>query len=772
MKRRSLFVLLSSLTLALTSCGFPNIFEIKLKSITLTDQTEKTYCVGETYYDFANLTIRGKYSDGHTEVFELSDVNASLTKGAETFDPNAPFTSAGTYYYRVIKDSVRSNAITLTVSAAPVYVNSISISGESSVPANRTTDLTITVDPEDYTVDMTVSSMDTSVATVSKISKNKYRVTAQSVGNTSINFQAKSGETTYANASHNISVTENYATSISVASGANSVAMNSFINVSLKVLPADFSTSVTAISGDTSIATVEKISNTQFRINGVYPGTTSVTFKTERGPGDYITATHNITVTEMEKTTIAQTYSTLSQHINYKNTCPLSGSPKLLVIPVWFTDSSTYIATSLKETVRSDIEKVYFGSTADTGWNSVSSFYNQESFGELNLTGIVSEWYECNESSSTYRYDDEYATATRQLVTRAANWYFTNHSGESRKDYDTDNDGYLDGVMLIYAAADYQADQSEKNNMWAYCYWVQTGGSQYNPSANVFFWASYDFMYDSTTAMSHSGKSYNNGNCSYCNLDAHTYIHEMGHVFGLEDYYDYAFTTNPAGGFSMQDSNVGGHDPYSLMAMGWADPFIPTTSRTITIQDFQSSHELILLTPSWNSYNSPFDEYLLLELYTPTKLNEFDTIHAYKTGYPVGPSQVGIRVWHVDARLYSKSTYSFTVNAGANNVDHGLNNTSDYSERACRAGSSYQKYNILQLIRNSDSKTYTTNSDISNSDLFKKNDTFSTSDFYLQFARDNNGTLDNGSTLGWSFTVTNIVTSGSNSTATIQLTRA
>ena len=38
------------------------------------------------------------------------------------------------------------------------------------------------------------------------------------------------------------------------------------------------------------------------------------------------------------------------------------------------------------------------------------------------------------------------------------------------------------------------------------------------------------------------------------------------------------------------------------MAFGWSDPYIPTETCEITINDFQSSHDLILLTP--NSFNS------------------------------------------------------------------------------------------------------------------------------------------------------------------------
>ena len=91
-------------------------------------------------------------------------------------------------------------------------------------------------------------------------------------------------------------------------------------------------------------------------------------------------------------------------------------------------------------------------------------------------------------------------------------------------------------------------------------------------------------------------------------IDAHTYIHEAGHVLGLEDYYNYDRTSNygAAGGFNMQDYNVGEHDPYSRVALGWIDPIVPSGNTTLTI----TPGEAIILSPNNLSAASPFDEYL------------------------------------------------------------------------------------------------------------------------------------------------------------------
>ena len=318
------------------------------------------------------------------------------------------------------------------------------------------------------------------------------------------------------------------------------------------------------------------------------------------------------------------TYADYVKH----NIHPISATPstkktKLLVIPIWFSDSENFIDIDSREKVRSDINAAYFGKATDTGWQTVKSFYETESIGSLSFTGTVSEWYEVGKNTAYYAVDkannESGAPKTSALAVEAANWYFSNNPSESRRNYDCDADGYLDGVMLIYAAPDYTLLGNDSyDNLWAYCYWVQQTSQQSttNPGANSFFWASYSAMYGKEVVASRTGKSntkYAGGDTSHCSIDAHTYIHEMGHMFGLEDYYDYSENScSPAAGFSMQDCNVGGHDPFSSFALGWGKAYIPTSSVTIDLKSFVKSGEMIILSPSWNSANSAFDEYLIL----------------------------------------------------------------------------------------------------------------------------------------------------------------
>ena len=504
-----------------------------------------------------------------------------------------------------------------------------------------------------------------------------------------------------------------------------------------------------------SIATV---SNGE--IKGVGVGKTKIIASTINNKGETITSTCNVVVTDpnhITKRKLLYTYDDYTANSMYNvDNCPLTGSPKLLVVPIWFDDSDQFISLDRKEDIRDDIRKSFLGTKEETGWHSVASYYKEESLGQVTMTGTVTDWYETGTSYQTYAPESA-TSATTALVDTVAKWYFDSHSSDPRTNYDTNGDGFLDAVILVYAAPDSQSISGDNGNLWAYTYWNQYNSANItDPQSNAYFWGSYDFMYSAgqDAFLKTDQTDYGHGDTRYSNVDAHCFIHEMGHVLGLQDYYDYSNQHEPAGGFSMQDMNVGGHDPYSVMAYGWANPYVPSSSMTITINDFQSSHDLILLAN--HSVTSPFDEYLLLELYTPTGLNEFDTKYAYKSGYPQGAKDVGLRVWHVDARLTYPQGYGFsktlTTNPKSGNVYHAMSNTyyvGDYDPtgHASPLGKEYSEFNLLQLVH----KVKKTGDIFSASSLFKYSSTFAMDSFTSQFV--NNTKMNDGNDLGWTFSV-------------------
>ena len=476
-----------------------------------------------------------------------------------------------------------------------------------------------------------------------------------------------------------------------------------------------------------------------------------------------------------KKEKVEYTYGDFISHNVYTiDGIPSKGDVNILVIPIWFANSSDHIRGGLlsksQDQVREDIATAFFdrdssGKERLASWRSVKRYYEEASFGNLHVDGVVTGWYSINKRAS----DISSNTSTVSLVKNAVDWAKNQYKDVDWTKFDADNNGYLDCVCLIYGYhnssykegfAGFGRPTRSNDNLWAYTFWVQDTNKKNvsNPGPNTFLWASYDFMY---------GEYAGGTNTEDDKVDAHTFIHEIGHCFGLEDYYDYNNNNSScrSGGFSMQDYNVGGHDPFSRLALGWVNPYVPTNDCKITLKPFESSGDLLLLSP--NFVNSPFDEYVLLEYYTPTGLNAFDNAKPWSNGYPTGSASGGIRVWHVDSRLLEYKRYPSTVEVGyqiAKTINRnyyyllGLSNTT-YSRNYidyCSPCPSLREFALLHQIRNSSTmgprpadKEYMTSND-----LFKAGSSFSINDFQKQFV--NGNLLNNGQELPFTVTVESI----------------
>ncbi len=465
--------------------------------------------------------------------------------------------------------------------------------------------------------------------------------------------------------------------------------------------------------------------------------------------------------TSSTKKDITHTYEDVNQASFYGNVS-LNGDLKVIALPIWFSDSSSFISETLKdeqgktqkEQVLEDIHTGIFGENDETGWRSVKTFYEEESFSAINISGDVASWYEVSKASTEFDRDD-YDTWI-EVADDALNAHFET-TNTSIEDYDGNDDGIVDAIMLYYGANYVGADKNSR----AYCL-KYSRPHAYSHMRN-YTWNSALANYGLTTLDSQteqlstpdlSDLSLKYGDYKLNNV---TDIHEFGHVLGVKDYYDESRSdannyNSPAGYFSMQDNNRSGHEPFSVMGYGWADPYVydasaisSGTTFDVTINDFQSSHDFIMLTPSFNEENQMFDEYLLLELFSPTGLNEF---YANKYSF----STYGIRLWHVNAIMTS-----------LNGAHYYSNNSGSGSE-----------YNLLQWIRDDktsvfrkDGSSLTSNGAL----LFEEGESFDMDAYKSQFANAD-GLLDDGRDLGFSFSVDKLdIRSNGQASATIKITR-
>ena len=339
---------------------------------------------------------------------------------------------------------------------------------------------------------------------------------------------------------------------------------------------------------------------------------------------------------------------------------PSTGDVNILVVPVNFDlndirpyEPSSYIDFNdynYLEAMEYTFNGVSSLDGANPYWESVSSFYEKSSYGNLHFNFEITDPFTPEMSASEFLSKEDLTSSSssvggsQELITDILERGLTKNDVpidifDSK--YDRNEDGYIDGLWLIYNVIDGDLVSSESQPFWAYttnylakATDTETGeikivGTRYANCA-------LSFLYDDSTL----------------GYDAHTIIHETGHMLGLDDYYSYDNSGNYGylGGIDMMDLNIGDHSAFSKYALGWIEPtVIYKNDTTITLKPFEDTGEALIIPSSY--YNdSAFSEYLILEYETPTGLNELDATKKYRNAYPLAFSN-GLAIYHVDARL-------------------------------------------------------------------------------------------------------------------------
>lgn len=298
----------------------------------------------------------------------------------------------------------------------------------------------------------------------------------------------------------------------------------------------------------------------------------------------------------------------------YEGVMPSTGDVKVLVILIEFPD---YIHSETKYS-HNFVSNYLFG-PSDYPHESISSFYNKSSLGKLNIEADVLGWYKTKNRSNYYtsNYRDY---ASDYIIIEALEYYES--QGYDFSIYDANNDGFVDAVYALYS----RNFDSRSDTWWAYQTFLENEFILDNKIICNYMWASVSFI-ESDGAL--------------------TFIHETGHLMGLDDYYDYNEYDGPRGGLGgadLMDDTQGDHGPISKIILGWIEPIIVETKDyfdlTIDLKPFVSSGEVLLITPE---YNGIYGEYFLVDFYTPTSLNESNTYF----------TQSGIRIYHVNSEIGS-----------------------------------------------------------------------------------------------------------------------
>ena len=362
---------------------------------------------------------------------------------------------------------------------------------------------------------------------------------------------------------------------------------------------------------------------------------------------------------------------------------PASGDIRVLVIPVEIGNDK------FSEEELNRINLGFNGTSEETGFESVSSYYQKTSKGLLNITADISPIYSTGKSKSTFessykRGADIDCNILDHALTLLADIY-------DLSNYDYNNDSYLDGIYLIYSC-DYSNDIDSP--WWAWCNDFSDNGGKYDDKkTNLFVWASIEFFNDPI------------GDNKHISLNAETIIHETGHLLGLDDYYDYDESIGPKGGLggaAMMDNNVGDHDSFSKLLLGWADYTVVKKAGTYKIGPSESTNQCLII-PLREHQHDILGEYLLIDYYTPTGLN------ALQAGSYGLFTKAGVRIYHIDARIDP-------------NVGNQKNRLGYYS--IFSFNNSDTNHKLIKMIEYDNNNSIAQAELASNTDLFPSNSTF------------------------------------------------
>ncbi len=431
---------------------------------------------------------------------------------------------------------------------------------------------------------------------------------------------------------------------------------------------------------------------------------------------------------------------------------PSKGNVKMLVIPI--TLSGNYIDTWTSSRL-SEIDGYYFGTNPNK--MSLKMYYETASFGQMNISGTVTAPYVETSTSLTsdlIQSDDTYSKLFN-LIKNAVNYIKSNMSLD---DYDLNDDGVIDNIHLITNFNTNTYKNATGQDPWSKPLWphkYQTGntaGTPESPVANVYSISALDHVQDCVTA-----------------------IHEQGHIFGLDDYYDYSGSDIDYIGFAdMQSFNIFDWNSFSKFSVGWISPYVITGPTEITIQAASINGDCLVIPANPDTFNnSAFDEYFMIELFAPYGNNAVNypvngvyqgsAWEYYSNHYDLG--DYGVRMYHVNDQMYrwtgsSLVEYNSHVTSSMYIYRPTDNDALDYEDRPS-AFDDWANYKELAIIQRGGTDTFGSTSSgarhfLNSDDLFHQGDVFTFNNYRQFLTKDNTlpTTMNNGETFPYKITFT------------------
>lgn len=253
--------------------------------------------------------------------------------------------------------------------------------------------------------------------------------------------------------------------------------------------------------------------------------------------------------------------------------------------------------------------------------NSMTSFYKDLSYGQLEVTGKVVPWiraskpysYYTNGASGTGSYPKNTPGLLEEVLTK-----WTSTAGNSFAPFDVNGDGFLDGLFLIHAgrgAETLSSAAARKDAIWSHKWTMKSPFKKNGVTGYAYFTAPED------------GK-------------LGVFSHEFGHFLGLPDLYDTTYRSHGIGDWCLMAGGSWGGDgatparmsAWCLERLKWISPTKVSAPASVTLDT--------LANKQGHCYRIPLgaaakNEYILLE-------------NRQQAGRDISLPGHGLAVWHID----------------------------------------------------------------------------------------------------------------------------
>ena len=282
--------------------------------------------------------------------------------------------------------------------------------------------------------------------------------------------------------------------------------------------------------------------------------------------------------------------------------------PRVLVLLVNFSDTKF---TTPRDTIDSLLNGTHFTrdytvrTTSSSGWGiymhitssgSARQYFQDQSYGQYNPVFDVVGPVNLTRKAYYYGENDDQGkdSRPREMIRDACSK--ADATGLDFRQYDNNNDGYVDALYVIYAGYG-EADGGSDSTIWPHQWDVSSRNYRYDNT--------YIGRYACSNELNFTSKKY---------TGIGTLCHEFGHVIGLPDLYENntertglhtlcQWDIMDQGSYSNDGNTPPAYSAYERFYMGWLTPRVLTEPEYVTLRPINEGEGESLLISETNKHN-------------------------------------------------------------------------------------------------------------------------------------------------------------------------